>query len=108
MNSAAFALSDTQPSCAIRVRAWSTAKSGVLIRRFTTTMRINAPAQLVQGTRFLVEVPIINTGCHLDYKEGDSFADCPCLVLSAAEWRVEKDVKAIGPDTQANDHPLAT
>lgn len=54
------------------------------------------------------DVRIINTGGHHDYEDGDYFAYCPGLVPSAAEWMVEKGIKVVGHDTQANDHPLAT
>ena len=55
------------------------------------------------------DIVIINTGWHKKY--GDSqeyFGRCPGLVSSAAKWMVEKGVKVVGHDTQANDHPLAT
>ncbi|GIX14123.1 MAG: hypothetical protein KatS3mg118_2082 [Paracoccaceae bacterium] len=51
---------------------------------------------------------IINTGWHKVYDDGDYFAYCPGLVPSAADWMIEKGVKVVGHDTQANDHPLAT
>ena len=35
-------------------------------------------------------------------------AAAPGFVKSAGEWFVEKKVKVVGHDTQANDHPLAT
>jgi kynurenine formamidase len=55
------------------------------------------------------DVVIINTGWHKQYEDNDQyFAYCPGLVPSAAEWFVEKKVKVVGHDTQANDHPLAT
>jgi kynurenine formamidase len=55
------------------------------------------------------DVIIINTGWHKKYDDNDEyFAYCPGLVPSAAEWLVEKQVKVVGHDTQANDHPLAT
>jgi kynurenine formamidase len=54
------------------------------------------------------DVIIINTGWHKKYEDGDYFPYCPGLVPSAAEWFVEKKVKVVGHDTQANDHPLAT
>jgi kynurenine formamidase len=54
------------------------------------------------------DVLIINTGWHKQYEDGDYFAYCPGLVSSAADWMVEKGVKVVGHDTQANDHPLAT
>jgi len=54
------------------------------------------------------DVLIINTGWHHQYEDGDYFAYCPGFVKSAGEWMVEKGVKVVGHDTQANDHPLAT
>ncbi|MEM9574412.1 MAG: cyclase family protein, partial [Pseudomonadota bacterium] len=54
------------------------------------------------------DVLIINTGWHHDYEDGDYFAYCPGFIPSAAEWMVEKGIKVVGHDTQANDHPLAT
>ncbi len=54
------------------------------------------------------DVLIINTGWHKNYEDGDYFAYCPGFVPSAAEWMVEKGIKVVGHDTQANDHPLAT
>ena len=38
----------------------------------------------------------------------DYFCYAPGFVSSAGEWFVEKKVKVVGHDTQANDHPLAT
>ena len=54
------------------------------------------------------DVLIINTGWHKRYEDGDYFPYCPGLVPSAAEWMIDKGVKVVGHDTQANDHPLAT
>lgn len=54
------------------------------------------------------DVLIINTGWHKQYEDGDYFAYFPGLVQSGADWMVEKGVKVVGRDTQANDHPLAT
>ncbi len=54
------------------------------------------------------DVLIINTGWHRRYEDGDYFPYCPGLVPSAADWMIEKQVKVVGHDTQANDHPLAT
>ena len=54
------------------------------------------------------DVVIINTGWHKKYEDGDYFAYCPGFVKSAGDWFVEKKVKVVGHDTQANDHPLAT
>ncbi len=70
------------------------AKSGVLSQRITTSMHntthIDAPAHVVQGTPFIDEVPL------------------PHFFGSGIVWFVEKKVKVVGHDTQANDHPLAT
>ena len=55
------------------------------------------------------DVVIINTGWHKKYEDNDEyFAYCPGLVPSAADWLIEKKIKVVGHDTQANDHPLAT
>ena len=54
------------------------------------------------------DVLIINTGWHKVYEDGDYFPYCPGFVPSAADWMIEKGIKVVGHDTQANDHPLAT
>jgi kynurenine formamidase len=54
-------------------------------------------------------VVIVNTGWHKKYEDSeDYFCYAPGFVASAGEWFVEKQVKVVGHDTQANDHPLAT
>ena len=55
------------------------------------------------------DVVIVNTGWHHKYEDSeDYFCRAPGFVPSAGEWFVEKKVKVVGHDTQANDHPLAT
>ncbi len=55
------------------------------------------------------DIVIINTGWHKKYDDSQEyFGYSPGLVPSAAHWLVEKGVKVVGHDTQANDHPLAT
>src|SRR3982074_544484 len=55
------------------------------------------------------DVVIVNTGWHKLYEDNeDYFCRAPGFVPSAGEWFVEKKVKVVGHDTQANDHPLAT
>ena len=55
------------------------------------------------------DIVIINTGWHSKYGDNqDYFGRAPGLVPSAAHWLVERGVKVVGHDTQANDHPLAT
>jgi kynurenine formamidase len=52
---------------------------------------------------------MINTGSH--HKWGDNpdyFAYSPGLYKEAAEWLVERQVKLVGIDVQALDHPLGT
>ena len=55
------------------------------------------------------DVMIVNTGWHHKYRDSEEyFCKCPGFVPSAGDWFVEKKVKVVGHDTQANDHPLAT
>lgn len=55
------------------------------------------------------DVVIVNTGYHHIYDDSeDYFLRAPGFVPSAADWFIEKKVKVVGHDTQANDHPLAT
>ena len=55
------------------------------------------------------DVVIVNTGWHRKYDDSEEyFCYAPGFVKSAGEWFVEKKVKVVGHDTQANDHPLAT
>ena len=55
------------------------------------------------------DMVMINTGMH--HKVGDTdeyYAYSPGLYRDGAEWLVEKGVKLVGVDVQANDHPMAT
>ena len=55
------------------------------------------------------DIVIVNTGWHKLYEDSeDYFCRAPGFVPSAGKWFIEKKVKVIGHDTQANDHPLAT
>lgn len=55
------------------------------------------------------DVVLVNTGWHHKYEDSeDYFCYSPGFVPSAGDWFVEKKVKVVGHDTQANDHPLAT
>src|ERR1700692_1999009 len=92
------------------------AKSGVLSQRITTSMHntthIDAPAHVVQGTPFIDEVPLphfFGSGIVISLPkkkwEQITYDD---LERAAGKWCVEKQVKVVGHDTQANDHPLAT
>jgi len=55
------------------------------------------------------DIVIVNTGWHRYW--GDTvkyFCYAPGFYIEAGEWFVKKGVKAVGTDTQALDHPLAT
>lgn len=55
------------------------------------------------------DIVIINTGWHRKYSDSQEyFGHAPGLSKAAAEWLVEKNVKLVGIDTAAVDHPLAT
>ncbi len=55
------------------------------------------------------DIVIIHTGWHHYYGDNRKyFAYSPGLYREAAEWLVERKVKAVGVDQQALDHPLAT
>ena len=51
---------------------------------------------------------ILNPGWHKQDEDGDHFAYCPGFVPSAGQWRGDNQVKVVGHDTEANDHPRAT
>jgi kynurenine formamidase len=55
------------------------------------------------------DIVIVNTGWHHTYGDNaDYYAYSPGFYAEAGEWFVERGVKAVGTDTQALDHPLAT
>jgi kynurenine formamidase len=55
------------------------------------------------------DIVMINTGSHRNYGDNpDYFAYSPGLYKEAAEWLVERQVKLVGIDVQALDHPLGT
>lgn len=55
------------------------------------------------------DIVMINTGSHHNYGDNDDyFAYSPGLYKDGAEWLVERGVKMVGVDVQANDHPLGT
>src|SRR5512137_438368 len=55
------------------------------------------------------DIVMINTGSHLNYGDNpDYYAYSPGLYKEAAEWLVEHQVKLVGVDVQALDHPLGT
>lgn len=55
------------------------------------------------------DIVIVNSGWHQYYGDNRKyFCYSPGLYKEAAEWFVEKGVKAVGVDQQALDHPLGT
>jgi kynurenine formamidase len=55
------------------------------------------------------DIVMINTGSHRKYGDNpDYFAYSPGLYKESAEWLVEQQVKLVGIDVQALDHPLGT
>ena len=55
------------------------------------------------------DIVIVNTGWHHHYSDSaDYYAYSPGFYKEAGEWFAARGVKAVGTDTQALDHPLAT
>ncbi|MFE9399311.1 cyclase family protein [Streptomyces flavidovirens] len=55
------------------------------------------------------DIVVVNTGWHHTYGDNsDYYAYSPGFYKEAGEWFAAKGVKAVGTDTQALDHPLAT
>jgi len=55
------------------------------------------------------DIVIVNTGWHHTYADSaEYYAYSPGFYKEAGEWFAAKGVKAVGTDTQALDHPLAT
>jgi len=55
------------------------------------------------------DIVIVNTGWHHTFGDNSAYyAYSPGFYREAGEWFVERGVKAVGTDTQALDHPLAT
>ncbi|GAB2471052.1 cyclase family protein [Jatrophihabitans fulvus] len=55
------------------------------------------------------DIVIVNTGWHHTYADSaEYYAYSPGFYKEAGEWFAAKGLKAVGTDTQALDHPLAT
>jgi kynurenine formamidase len=55
------------------------------------------------------DIVIINTGSHKNLGDNDDYYQySPGLYKESAEWLVKKNVKLVGVDVQALDHPLGT
>ncbi len=55
------------------------------------------------------DIVLVNTGWHHHYSDSSMYyAYSPGFYKEAGEWFAEKGVRAVGTDTQALDHPLAT
>lgn len=69
------------------------------------------PADLEKATPRIApdDIVIINTGWHKKFSDSQEyFGHGPGLSKAAAEWLVAKQVKLVGVDTAAIDHPMAT
>jgi kynurenine formamidase len=70
-----------------------------------------APADLEAARPAIREhdIVIVNTGSHANWGDSeDYFGYSPGLYKEAAEWLVARNVKLVGVDVQALDHPLGT
>ncbi|MEE9567532.1 MAG: cyclase family protein [Desulfobacteria bacterium] len=55
------------------------------------------------------DMVMINTGMHKKLADSDEYyAYSPGIYKEGAQWLVDKKVKLVGYDVQANDHPMAT
>lgn len=64
----------------------------------------NAEPKIEEG-----DIVMINTGFHHKWADTDEYFSYGCGANGeAANWLVEKKVKAVGYGCQANDHPMAT
>ena len=72
---------------------------------YVTAADLDAAGSLVEED----DIVLINTGWHRKYSDSlEYFGDAPGLSEDAADWLIEKNVKLVGTDTAAIDHPLAT
>lgn len=55
------------------------------------------------------DIVMINTGMHHKMADTDEYYSySPGIYADGAQWLVDKGVKMVGYDVQANDHPMAT
>ncbi|MFE2427809.1 cyclase family protein [Streptomyces sp. NPDC059373] len=55
------------------------------------------------------DIVMINTGAHHHFGDNDTYYSySPGLYTEAAQWLVDRQVKLVGVDVQALDHPLGT
>lgn len=55
------------------------------------------------------DIVMINTGFHNKYADTDEYFAYGCgIYREGAQWLVDRKVKMVGYDCQANDHPIAT
>ena len=55
------------------------------------------------------DIVMVNTGMHHKMADTDEYyAYSPGIYAEGAQWLVDKGVKMVGYDVQANDHPMAT
>src|SRR5690606_15347414 len=85
--------------------------TGVVVSITKKTWEVITPKDLENARPKIQkgDIVFVNTGWHKYY--GDSrmyYAYSPGFYKEAGEWFAEKQVKMIGTDTQALDHPLGT
>ncbi len=85
--------------------------NGVVVSIPKGEWELVTPADLEKATPKIQsgDIVIINTGWHHKYADSQEyFGHAPGLGKDAAEWLAGKDIKLVGVDTAAVDHPLAT
>jgi kynurenine formamidase len=90
---------------------WRLFGTGVVVSIPKGKWEVIAPADLEAARPAIREhdIVIVNTGSHANWGDSeDYFGYSPGLYKEAAEWLVARNVKLVGVDVQALDHPLGT
>ena len=90
---------------------WRFFGTGVVVSIPKGKWEVITPADLEAARPEIREhdIVIVNTGSHANWGDSeDYFGYSPGLYKEAAEWFVERNVKLVGVDVQALDHPLGT
>ena len=90
---------------------WQLCGTGVCVSIPKGKWGIITPEDLEAATPRIREgdIVMINTGFHNKWADTDEYFAYGCGISGAgADWLVEKKVKLVGYDCQANDHPMAT
>ncbi len=90
---------------------WQLCGTGVCVSIPKDKWGVITPEDLEKASPAIQEgdVVMINTGSHRHWGDNDDYFAYGCGISGAgANWLVEKKIKFVGYDCQANDHPLAT